>query len=149
MKSAKTIIEHLRRKPLHSKVLEIACYEKIKAMLPPAMAKAILFIYKKNQTLYFVLNHPGMKMEFHYKHTLIKNLLNKLKDFDSSCKNIEVSEVKSFVSNRVPPIVKTTPPKKRYYVEKSKGQFHNGAKDPALKAIFDDIKSLIGSKNET
>jgi hypothetical protein len=149
MKSAKTIIEHLRRKPLHSKVLEIACYEKIKAMLPPAMAKAILFIYKKNQTLYFVLNHPGMKMEFHYKHTLIKNLLNKLKDLDSSCKDIEVKEVKSFVSNKIPTPQKISPPIQRSYIEKSTGEFKNCAKDAALKALFDEIKSLIGSKRDT
>jgi len=48
MKTAKSIIEHLKRHPRNSKVLEIACYEKVKAMLPPHLAKAVLFIYQKN-----------------------------------------------------------------------------------------------------
>lgn len=148
MKSAKTIIEHLRRKPLHSKVLEIACYEKIKSMLPPAMAKAILFIYKKNQTLYFVLNHPGMKMEFNYKHTLIKNLLNKLKDFDETCKDIQIDEIKSFVSNKIPAPQKKVKKVERYFVEKSSGSFENHAQNEEIKALFDQIKSFLAEKND-
>ncbi len=148
MKTAKSIIEHLKRHPQNSKVLEIACYEKVKALLPPHLAKAILFIYKKNHTLYFVLNHPGMKMEFNYKHTLIKNLLNKLKDFDENCKELAITEVKSFVSNKIPLKKEPeTPPIKRYFTEKSTGTFENKAQNEELNAIFEEIKAMLVKKS--
>ena len=147
MKTAKSIIEHLKHHPQNSKVLEIACYEKLKAMLPPHLAKAVMFIYQKNHTLYFVLNHPGMKMEFNYKHSLIKNLLNKLKEFDENCKDIAITEVKSFVSNKIPQKKISTPVLNRYYREKSTGTFENRAKNEELKAIFENIKTMLADKS--
>jgi len=147
MKSAKNIIEHLIRQPRNSKVLEIVCYEKVKSMLPPHLAAAVLFIYKKNHTLYFVLNHPGMKMEFHYKHSLIKNLLNKLKELDENCKDIEVSEVKSFVSNKIPLKTEVTVKRERYFREKSNANFENRANNEAIKALFEQIKRTIEEKS--
>ena len=147
MKTAKSIIEHLKRHPRNIKVLEIACYEKLKSMLPMHLKSAILFIYKKNQTLYFVLNHPGMKMEFNYKHTLIKNLLNKLKDFDENCKDVEITEIKSFVSNKIPPKKSTKAPIQRYFVEKATGCFDNRAKNRELKMLFEDIKTFLAEKS--
>jgi len=147
MKTAKSIIEHLKRHPRNIKVLEIACYEKLKSMLPSHLVSAILFIYKKNQTLYFVLNHPGMKMEFHYKHSLIKTLLNKLKYFDENCKDIEVTEVKSFVSNKIQPKKVTKPPMRREYREKATGTFENKAQNEELKVIFEDIKTFLAEKS--
>ncbi len=143
MKSAKSIIDHIRRLPLHSKVLEIACYEKVKSMLPKHLASAVLFIYKKNHTLYFVLNHPGMKMEFHYKHSLIKTLLNKLKQLDTNCKDIEIREIKSFVSNKAPTTAIAKPVIKRYYVEKSKAVFTNRARNPELHDLFESIRETL------
>ncbi len=148
MKTAKSIIEHLKRHPQNSKVLEIACYEKVKALLPPHLAKAVLFIYRKNHTLYFVLNHPGMKMEFNYMHTLIKNLLKKLKEFDENCQNLEITEVKSFVSNKISPPAATKEPQiARYYREKAKGNFENRAKSKELREIFDAIKEMLANKS--
>ncbi len=147
MKTAKSIIEHLKHHPQNSKVLEIACYEKVKAMLPPHLAKAVLFIYKKNQTLYFVLNHPGMKMEFNYKHSLIKNLLNKLKDFDENCKDIAITEIKSFVSNKIQAKKVIKPVIRRYYREKATGSFENKAQNEELKAIFENIRTFLTEKS--
>ena len=143
MKSAKTIIEHFYYKPQNSKMLEMACYEKVKSMLPSHLANAVKFIYQKNHTLFFVLNHPGMKMEFHYKHTLIKTLLKKLKDFDENCKDIQITKIDSFVSHTAMPTLQEAPKVKRYYVEKSTGTFQNRAKNETLKAIFDDIQTTI------
>ena len=147
MKSAKSIIEHLRHTPRNSKLLEIACYEKVKSMLPPHIAASVMFIYKKNSTLFFVLNHPGMKMEFHYKHTLIKTLLNKLKDFDENCKDLDITEVKSFVSNKIPAPVVALVKVERYFTEKSLGTFENKAQNTELRAIFDAIKQTLVDKS--
>lgn len=147
MKSAKSIIEHLLHQPRNSKVLEIACFEKVKSMLPVHLRASVMFIYKKNSTLFFVLNHPGMKMEFHYKHTLIKTLLNKLKDFDENCKDLDITEVKSFVSNKIPTPQTKTVKLERYFSEKSKGTFENKAKNSEIKALFDAIKTTIMEKS--
>ena len=149
MKTAKSIITHLKRHPRNIKVLEIACYEKVKSMLPLHLQSAILFIYKKNQTLYFVLNHPGMKMEFHYKHILIKTLLNKLKDFDENCKDLDITEVKSFVSNKIPLNVVEEKKVQRYYREKSTGTFENKAENEEIKELFEEIKTMLMEKNDT
>ncbi len=143
MKSAKSIIEHLLHQPQNSKILQMACFEKVKSMLPAHLQAAIMFIYKKNNTLFFVLNHPGMKMEFHYKHTLIKTLLNKLQELDSNCQELDIKEVKSFVSNKIPPAKPTEKKEPRYFVEKSKGAFDNHAKDPKLQALFEEIRGLL------
>jgi len=149
MKTAKSIITHLKRHPRNIKVLEIACYEKVKSMLPSHLQSAILFMYKKNQTLYFVLNHPGMKMEFHYKLILIKTLLNKLKSLDENCKDLDILEVKSFVSNKIPPKVEEEKKIQRFYREKAIGTFENRAKNEEIKALFEEIRTLLTDKNDT
>ena len=79
MKTAKDIISHLIHKPQNSKIIQKSCIDKLVSCLPPHLANAVMFTYIKNNTLFFVLNHPGLKMEFNYKHNLIKSLLKKLK----------------------------------------------------------------------
>ncbi len=149
MKTAKSIIAHLKRNPRNFKILEIACYEKVKSMLPSHLQSAILFIYKKNQTLYFVLNHPGMKMEFHYKHSLIKTLLNKLKELDENCKELDITEVNSFVSNKIFPKIEEEKKIQRFYREKSTGKFEIKAENAEIKALFEEIKMTLTSRDDT
>jgi len=144
MKSSKSIINHLIKKPSYSKMGEKLCYQKIADALPPHISKSILFIYRKNQTLFFVLSHSGIKMEFDYKHNLIKSLLNKIKNIDKSCSDIEITTIKSFVSNKVQ---KTQSPKESRkvlrYKERAKGEFEIKIQSENLKKIFQEIKSQI------
>jgi len=149
MKTAKSIIKHLKQHPRNIKVLEMACYKKLKSLLPLQLQSAILFIYKKNQTLYFVLNHPGMKMEFHYKHSLINTLLKKLKELDENCKDIEITKIDSFVSNKIPLKKEQEVKIRRYFTEKSTGKFENKAKTEEIKLLFEEIKAMLVAKNET
>jgi hypothetical protein len=142
MKSSKSIIKHIINKPQNYKLAELGCYEKIKKALPTHIADAILFIYRKNSTLFFVLNHPGIKMEFDYKHNLIKSLLNKIKTIDKNCQNIQIDEIKSFISNKIEQKSKETL-QKRYYKEKSTGEFKVLCEDSELSAIFTKIKEAI------
>jgi hypothetical protein len=146
MKSAKTIIQHMMRQPQNSKVIQMACFEKVKSMLPKHLASAVKFIYQKNNTLFFVLNHPGMKMEFHYKHTLIKTLLNKLKEIDANCKDIQITKISSFVTHDLPKKEEVGIKPKRYFREKSKADFTNHAKEEQLHKIFEAIKITILEK---
>jgi hypothetical protein len=141
MKTAREIISHISNKPQNSQIIKTACIDKLLSILPPHLAKAVMFTYIKNRTLFFVLNHPGLKMEFNYKHNLIKSLLNKIKDIDVKCKIIEVEEIKSFVSNKIP-----TPKSEKIefiYKERSSGEFVNLATTQELKELFEKIKETI------
>jgi len=144
MKSSEKIIAHISGKPLFQKIGQKKCFEKVIALLPPHLAKAVMFTYVKNQTLFFVLNHPGLKMEFNYKITLIKSLLKKIKDIDPNCKNMQIHEVKAFVTNKIdfnpPP---PPPPSKFTYKERATGRFYNFATNPKLKKLFQEIKEEI------
>jgi hypothetical protein len=148
MKSSKSIINHLIKKPSYSKMGEKLCYQKIADALPPHISKSILFIYRKNRTLFFVLSHSGIKMEFDYKHNLIKSLLNKIKNIDKNCQNIEITAVKSFVSNK---ISKTAPSKRRKlrYKERAKGDFDFDMENTHLKELFLQIKEEIKKLNDS
>ncbi len=142
MKSAKSILDHLYHQPTHSKLLALSCFDKIKKALPLHIQKGIAFIYRKDRTLFFVLQHPGLKMELDYKHNLIKSLLTKIKEFDKNCTDIEIDSIKSFVTNKKP----LTPPKKKShyrYPERSQGSFQIETQNPKLKALFEAIQDEI------
>lgn len=141
MKTSKEIISHIINKPQNSQIIKTECINKLISFLPPHLANAIMFTYIKNRTLFFVLNHPGLKMEFNYKHNLIKSLLNKLKNIDLKCKIIEIDEIKSFVSNKIkPPSSKIST---LIYKERASGEFQNLATDEKLNKLFEEIKKVI------
>ncbi len=144
MKSSQKIIAHITKKPYFRKIGEKKCIGRLISFLPPQLQKAVMFTYIRNGTLFFVLNHPGLKMEFNYKKSLIKSLLKKIKDIDETCQNLEVTDVAAFVSNKIrqqnePVTVVST----FTYKERATGRFYNFATDPGLKALFDQIKSDI------
>ena len=145
MKSSQKIIAHLTQKPYFHKIGEKKCIHRLITLLPPQLQKAVMFTYVKHQTLFFVLNHPGLKMEFNYKITLIKSLLKKIKDIDENCQDMHITEVKAFVSNKI----QTAPPPVRAsaftYKERASGRFYNFATNPDLKALFQQIKEEIKS----
>ncbi len=148
MKSSENIIAHLTGKPRFQKISQKRCFEKLISLLPPQLARAVMFTYVKNQTLFFVLNHPGLKMEFNYKINLIKSLLKKIKDIDQNCKNIDVTDVKAFVSNKITLEEKPPPSPTWRYKERAYGRFYNFASDEKLKDLFNQIKAQI-KQNET
>ncbi len=141
MKTSKEIISHIINKPQNSQIIKTECINKLISFLPPHLANAIMFTYIKNRTLFFALNHPGLKMEFNYKHNLIKSLLNKLKDIDLKCKIIEIDEIKTFVSNKIEakaPKISTI-----IYKERANGEFQNLATDTELNKLFEEIRKMI------
>ncbi len=141
MKTSKEIISHIINKPQNSQIIKTECINKLISFLPPHLAKAIMFTYIKNRTLFFVLNHPGLKMEFNYKHNLIKSLLNKLKGIDLKCKIIDIDEIKSFVSNKITPQKPKLP--SLTYKERADGEFQNLATNEKLNKLFEEIRQMI------
>jgi hypothetical protein len=146
MKTSKEIISHIVKKPQNSKIVQKRCIDKLISLLPPHLTNAVMFTYIKNRTLFFVLNHPGLKMEFNYKHNLIKSLLNKIKDLDLNCKNIEVDKINSFVSNKITPKNLQVEKPPLTYKERASGKFYNFASGE-LKEIFDKIKNELKKNN--
>ncbi len=143
MQSSKEIISNLTSKPYMKKISFHKCFNKLKSLLPPYMQKHILFIYTKNDIMFFVLNHPGMKMEFNYKASLLKSLIKKLSTLDKNCEHLKnIKEVRNFVSDKASassPLATTT----LSYKERAKGEFVNLAKDKEIKKLIEEIRELI------
>ncbi len=84
-------------------------------------------------------------MEFNYKINLIKSLLKKIKYLDENCKDINITEVKAFVTNKIDfnSDIPKRPLSKFCYKERASGKFYNFATDEKLKKLFQDIKKEI------
>lgn len=144
MKSVNQIISHIISKPQYKKIAQKKCFDKVVKLLPPHLKNAVLFTYTKNQTLFFVLNHPGLKMEFHYKVSFLKTLLKQVKTIDPSCHDMQdVLDIKFFVSNK--PRQKQPTIKKFLYKELSTAQFKILTKNKRLQELFLQIKDEISS----
>ena len=144
MKKANYIISHLKTKPYLKNLQHIDCYNQLLALLPKNISNNTKFLYQKNDILFFVLNHPGIKMEFNYKSNLIKSILKKLIDVHPECNFMKSKEIKAFISN------KTTENradsfKKRplRYNEQSNGDFINMAKNREISKIIEEIRKTI------
>ncbi len=146
MKKSSHIISHLTNQPLYSKLKTIKCYEKIKSLLPIRLQKAVLFIYVKNSTLFFALNHPGYKMEFNYNVNFIKRALKELKKKEIACKDFDFREIKVFVSNKIDTLSTTDKQEEKLtYQERATGEFEIKTDNENLKKIFENIQEVIKS----
>ncbi len=150
MKKSSNIISHLKNQPLYSKLKTVKCFEKIKSLLPPRLSNAILFVYIKNDILFFVLNHPGYKMEFNYNLNLIKGVLKELKKRESVCKDLVFKNIKAFVSNKIDlEENKNQTEKKLIYKERATGDFEIKTNNKKLRQIFQNIQDIIKDHKDT
>lgn len=150
MKNAQSIISHLKQDPSLENLHKTESYKKLLSLLPGNLSKAVRFMYNKNQVLFFVLDHPGYKMEFHYKLSLIKGLLKQLIALDPTCACIDAKEIKTFVTNK-PPLHVNSPqlPTGPFYDEPSLAAFQNRAKDPEINALFESIRQTIACSKKS
>ena len=144
MEKASYIISHLKTKPYLKNLQQVDCYNQLLSLLPKSLSKNTKFIYQKNDTLFFVLNHPGIKMEFNYKSNLIKSILKKLIVVNPKCIFMKSSQIKAFVTNKIEIIeINDSKNKKLRYKESSSGKFENSVKNRELYDILEKIKSYI------
>jgi hypothetical protein len=147
MKTVNQIISHIVKKPQYQKISSKRCFMKVIKLLPPHLSRAVLFTYTKNKTLFIVLNHPGLKMEFHYKDNLIKSLLKQIKSIDIDCQNMEdIRDIKYFVSNKIEK--KSPPAKPLTFKEKASGDFSILTENKKLYELFQKIKSTIKANHD-
>jgi len=141
MKSSHTILNLFRNQNQFSKLKEQNCFDFIKKLLPPLLAKQVRFLYHKGDTLFLVLNHPGAKMEIDYRLKSIKELLKD--ELAKSCHQLLINKIKTFVTNK--PIVQEVEETETSdtYKERSSGNFETQSSDEKIKALFQSIKELI------
>lgn len=151
MKKASFIINHIQSIPLNEKVSKIRSYKKLLSLLPVTLQKGVRFMYNKNNTLFFVLEHQGYKMEFDniqrptkYRENFIKSLLKDLIKHDPSVQAIDANHIKAFVTNKAPR-QKDTYISLPIYKERSDGEFKNRAKSQKLHKLFEEIRESICS----
>ena len=148
MKNINSIVSHILTKPQFSKISQKKCIMKVINTLPPHLKNAVLFTYTKGNILFIVLNHPGLKMEFHYKDNLIKSLLKQIKLIDKDCQNMQnITNIKYFVSNKINRKNLDKSNEKLKYKERAKGDFEILTQNKELKKLFEKIRESI--KKET
>ncbi len=111
------------------------------------MQKQILYIYKKGQTLYFVLSHPGFLMEFNYNKKHINEVLNLLAERFEACKDIEISQIKAY-HKYIPPTSPPRPKPLQRYKERAHGEFEVTTENEELKRLLEQIRQRIKSNAE-
>ncbi len=153
MKNASFIVSHLRVSPEFKNLKKEQSYKKLLLFLPKSLTNGILFMYHKNDTLFFVLKHQLFLMEFKsiqrsdkYRQNFIKTKLKELIGIDSECKCIDATNIKAVVAKHYDNKEEEKSNSLPLYIEKSKGKFKNNITDKKLHNIAENIREIICSK---
>jgi len=144
MKNASQIIKNIQNKPQFSKLSKYVCIKKIQSLFTPALQKMVKFAYIKNDTLFFVLNHPAGKQEFDNNIHSIKSALNFVQP--EECSETDIKDIKAFVTHKPNKKMQTTPHKELKYHERSSGDFSINIKDEKLHMLVRSIQKIIQNK---
>jgi len=147
MKNAGDILNSLQNKPQFSKLSHYKCIERIQSLFSAPLQKMIKFAYIKNNTLFFVLNHPGAKQEFDNNIDSIKSALKFYNP--QECINEKLTDIKAFVTHTPAKQFTFEPPKAQTYTERAKGEFSINIHDEKLRSLAESIKNIIKEKNAT
>ena len=141
MKNASQIINIIQSKPQFSKLHKAECIKKIQSLFTQPVQKMIKFAYFKENTLFFVFNHPAGKQEFDNNIQNIKNALNFAKP--SECLDYKLENIKAFVTHTPikEPIFETKV--SASYPERSQGNFEVNINDTKLRSLILSIKNII------
>jgi hypothetical protein len=149
MKNARDIINSLQNRPQFSKLSRFGCIDRIRHSFSAPMQKMIKFAYIKNETLFFVLNHPGAKQEFDNNIQSIKSALKFVKP--KECESLNIQDIKAFVTHT--PLRRQEDQEEKitapHYTERASGDFAITTQDEKLQAIFQSIQSIIKEHHES
>ncbi|MDO5046346.1 hypothetical protein [Campylobacter sp.] len=147
MKDAKFIINHIVNSPFFYKLKNQSECAKFIRLLSLNHQRLIAFCYVKNNILFFALTHPLGLQEFKRDSNInmLKGLLKIYASANEGSILAQISDIKFFVTKNLR--FKTTPKiqEKSIYIEKSKGNFINLAKNPQIHSKFEDIRVAIRS----
>ena len=147
MKNASQIINSIQNKPQFSKLSRFSCIKRIQSIFVPALQRMIKFAYIKNDTLYFVLNHPAGKQEFDNNIQNIKSALNF--HTPEECSETLIRDIKAFVTHTPKITIKAEPKQIQQYTERATGDFDINIKDEKLNSLIKSIQDIIKEKNDT
>lgn len=142
MKSVQSILPHLFPNK-KDKIKEHKCFNRFISSLPKNIKEHTLFCFKKDMTLFLVLDHPGIKMEFNYNQKVINEILNIAKLRVDECKNIEINSIKAIVSNRQEKKFEKKEKSLNKYKEISSANFKNFAANSEIKDMIEIIRKKI------
>ncbi|NPA83393.1 MAG: hypothetical protein GXO38_02795 [Epsilonproteobacteria bacterium] len=97
-----------------------------------------LYLYRRGETLYFVLKHPGFAMEVNYNTKLIKDILTTLAQRYKACRHIKITQIRAYAKFVQEP--KPSPKWHHSYKERATGEFRESQEFPEL---FAKIKEAI------
>ena len=148
MKNSTDIIKNLQNQPQFSKLSHFSCIKKIQSLFNAPLQKMVKFAYIKNQTLFFVLNHPGAKQEFDNNIQSIKSALKFVTP--DECKEFIINDIKAFVTHT--PTFKQTPQTMKNetapsYIERASGNLEVTISDERLNQLVKSIFNIIKEKN--
>ena len=148
MKNAYDIILSIQNRPQFSKFSRFKCINTIRSSFSRPLQKMIKFAYIKNETLFFVLNHPGAKQEFDNNIQSIKSALKFVQP--KECEDFRIKDIKAFVSHTlIPKQEQTIAPKlPQSYPERAKGRFSITTQDENLRKLLESIRNIIKEKND-
>lgn len=144
MKNASQIINSIQNRPQFSKLSKYNCIKKIQSIFTPALQRMIKFAYIKNNTLFFVLNHPAAKQEFDNNIQNIKSALNF--HMPEECSETLVEDIRAFVTHTPTKQSKTTKKEELRYKERASGNFDVNIKDEKLNQLVKSIQNIIKAK---
>lgn len=147
MKDAKFIIDHILNNPSYKELKSRSeCLEFTK-LLSLNHQRLIAFCYVKNNILFFALLHPLGLQELKRDNniSMIKGLLKIYCSVNKDSKLAQISDIKFFVTKNLRFKEPLKIQEKPIYIEKSKGNFINLAKNPQIHSKFEDIRVAIRS----
>lgn len=145
MKNASQIINSIQSKPQFSKLSKYKCIQRIQNIFTPALQRMIKFSYIKNDTLFFVLNHPAGKQEFDNNIQSIKSALNL--HTPDECKDTKIDDIKAFVTHTPTKPVQIEKIKEDIrYPERASGDFKIDISDDRLSSLVKSIQNIIKSR---
>jgi len=147
MKNVSDILNSLQNKPQFSKLSHYKCISRIQSLFSPPLQRMVKFAYIKNNTLFFVLNHPGAKQEFDNNIQSIKSALKFYNPDECQADNIQ--DIKAFVTHTPTKVFTLEEIKVQRYPERSSGKFEINIHNQELKSLVESIQNIIKEKNAT
>ena len=146
MKNANQILKNIQNKPQFSKLSRYKCIDRIKSIFTPVLQKMVKFAYIKNDTLFFVLNHPGAKQEFDNNIQSIKSALNF--HTPEECSETFIRDIKAFVTHSPNKVYEFKAKEPVLYPERASGNVQVTIHDEKLNALVRSIQKIIKDKHD-
>ncbi|MDX1296106.1 MAG: hypothetical protein R3302_07555 [Sulfurimonadaceae bacterium] len=105
----------------------------------------IRYGYIRSNILFFVFTHPGAKQEF---DIIAESIKTPLKAHPPAvCKNIAISNIKTFVSHKPLPRAAVSHKEPECYRERSEGKFANHVSNKKLHDMIEKIRDIIHARS--